>query len=74
MEISCDLSKTDSYERIRRKIDGLDIGVLVNNVGTSHMPMQFHKADEKTLEAIINCNIKTLTLLTRIVLPDMVKK
>lgn len=74
MEVICDLSQTESFERIRRKVVGIDVGILVNNVGTSHMPCQFHLADEETLEAIINCNIKTLTLLTRIVLPDMLKK
>lgn len=36
--------------------------------------MLFHQADEETLEAIINCNAKTVMLLSRMVLPEMINK
>ena len=72
--IEAELSKTDSFDKIRRIIETKDIGILVNNVATSHMPMKFHLADAETLQAIVNCNILTLTLMTKMVLPCMIKK
>jgi len=57
------------------KDKGLDIGVLVNNVGIfgPHF-MPFLELKEKTVKDMINVNIMTATLLCHAILPDMRKK
>jgi 17beta-estradiol 17-dehydrogenase / very-long-chain 3-oxoacyl-CoA reductase len=57
----------------------LDIGVLVNNVGQFYThPEFFHiyfkSDDQTTINDMINCNIISVTKMTAIVLPGMVKK
>jgi len=57
------------------KDKGLDIGVLVNNVGMfgPHF-MPFLELEEKTVKDMITVNIMTATLLCHAILPDMKKK
>ena len=53
------------------------MGVLVNNVGMSYKFPEFFDAyaqSDKTVNDIINCNIISLTKMTAIVLPCMIKK
>jgi len=55
----------------------LDIGVLVNNVGMSYKHPDFfdvYAQSDKTVNDIINCNITSLTKMTAIILPGMIKK
>lgn len=44
--VVADYSEADMYERIGKEIDGLDIGVLVNNVGMCPQPGLLHLMDE----------------------------
>ncbi|XP_066986346.1 very-long-chain 3-oxoacyl-CoA reductase-like [Macrobrachium rosenbergii] len=72
--IDVDFTKDDIYDRIEKELQDLDIGVLVNNVGMSYdHPEYFNKiADaDKVFDQLINCNVKSLTKMTRIVLPGM---
>ncbi|XP_068223698.1 very-long-chain 3-oxoacyl-CoA reductase [Palaemon carinicauda] len=72
--IDVDFTKDDIYDRIEKELKGLDIGVLVNNVGMSYdYPEYFNKVEdaEKVFDRLINCNVKSLTKMTRIVLPGM---
>ncbi|CAF3725884.1 unnamed protein product [Rotaria sp. Silwood1] len=65
------------YSTIREEIRGLDIGVLINNVGMSYeYPECFDKVDdnEKFLNNMIRCNVDSVANLTQIILPDMIKK
>ncbi|CAF1139466.1 unnamed protein product [Adineta steineri] len=65
------------YGTIRKEIQGLDIGVLINNVGMSYeYPETFDKVEnnEKFLTDMIRCNVDSVANLTQMVLPDMIKK
>ncbi|CAF1189790.1 unnamed protein product [Rotaria sordida] len=76
--ISIDFTKDNSiYSRIREEIRGIDIGVLINNVGISYeYPESFDKIEEneKCLNNMIRCNVDSVANLTQIILPDMIKK
>lgn len=65
------------YEKITKAITGLEIGVLVNNVGMGYpYPQYFLEISnpEEFTENIIRCNIKSVTNMTRIILPQMVER
>jgi 17beta-estradiol 17-dehydrogenase / very-long-chain 3-oxoacyl-CoA reductase len=65
------------YTEIRQQLQGLDIGVLINNVGVAYeYPEYFHllKDVEQFANNMIHTNIISMTKLTAIVLPDMVAK
>jgi len=65
------------YSTIRDEIRGLDIGVLINNVGMSYeYPETFDKVEnnEKFLNNMIRCNVDSVANLTQMILPDMIKK
>lgn len=70
-----DLTKPLAAQEIYNEIkqDGIDIEYLVNNAGFGGLG-KFHKRDWKQDEAMINLNVMALTSLTRIFLPDFVKK
>jgi 17beta-estradiol 17-dehydrogenase / very-long-chain 3-oxoacyl-CoA reductase len=63
------------YTRIAQGLAGLDIAVLVNNVGTSYdFPVFFTETDDKNVRDIVNINCHAVTFMTKIVLPGMVEK
>ncbi|XP_075713745.1 very-long-chain 3-oxoacyl-CoA reductase-like [Rhinoderma darwinii] len=66
------------YHRIQEELKGLEIGVLVNNVGMkiSELPCTFLDTPnlEKMLDSITNCNILSAVQMTRTVLPQMVQR
>jgi 17beta-estradiol 17-dehydrogenase / very-long-chain 3-oxoacyl-CoA reductase len=76
--IPIDFTKDNSiYSTIRQDIRGLDIGVVINNVGMSYeYPESFDKVEdnEKFLTDMIRCNVDSVANLTQMVLPDMIKK
>jgi 17beta-estradiol 17-dehydrogenase / very-long-chain 3-oxoacyl-CoA reductase len=78
MVIAADFTEQDSiYENIKKKLSDLDIGVLINNVGMSYSYPEYFDVfgqSDKILTNLINCNITSLTKMTAIVLPNMVKK
>ncbi|KAM6223646.1 very-long-chain 3-oxoacyl-CoA reductase-B-like [Rhynchocyon petersi] len=66
------------YEAIEEGLKGLEIGILVNNVG---MPfgnklgkMLNSENLAKRLSNIINCNMMSMAQMTRIILPQMVSR
>ncbi|KAL8565357.1 hypothetical protein ACOMHN_029052 [Nucella lapillus] len=74
--IVADFSQPDIYSRIAIQLAGLDIGMLVNNVGMGMDPEFFLDVPEKLemMSAMINCNVYSVTMMTAVVLPSMVAK
>ncbi|KAJ8639570.1 hypothetical protein MRB53_016264 [Persea americana] len=60
--------------RIQEGIDGLDVGILINNAGmTNTWPRFFHEADS-IMDDIVRVNLEGMCRVTRVVLPVMLKK
>lgn len=74
--IAADFSKgKEVYDKIRKELDDIPIGILVNNVGKNYKyPMYLGEVEEEELWDIMNINIGATTMMTRIVLPKMVER
>lgn len=74
--IKLDLSEgLETYNVIEKEMFGLEIGVLVNNLGMSYPHPEYfldlpHK--EKIYMSIVHCNVVVITNMCRILLPQMV--
>ncbi|KAL0431605.1 UNVERIFIED_CONTAM: Very-long-chain 3-oxoacyl-CoA reductase 1 [Sesamum radiatum] len=65
----------DGVSRIKEAIQGLDIGLLINNVGVSYPYARFlHEVDDKLLSNLIKVNVEGTTKVTQAVLPGMVER
>lgn len=65
----------EGVKKIKETIEGLDIGVLINNVGVSYPYARFfHEVDDKLLADLIKVNVKGTTKVTQAVLPGMVQR
>ena len=72
--IQFDFGETTGIERVAAELKGKDVGVLVNNVGTSHEhPEYFFELSPPTIDSIVNVNILNTLRLTREVLPSMIE-
>jgi 17beta-estradiol 17-dehydrogenase / very-long-chain 3-oxoacyl-CoA reductase len=66
------------YETIEGELDGLDIGVLVNNVGMSYpSALYFHELEstegtEELTRNMVHLNVVAITEMSRIVVQGMV--
>lgn len=73
VDFSGDIS--DGIQRIRESIEGLDVGVLINNVGISYPYARFfHEVDEELLKNLIKINVEGTTKVTQAVLPGMLQR
>jgi len=69
-----DLEDNSIYTTIREEIRGLDIGILINNVGMSYdYPEFFDKVEDsaKLVNNMIRCNIDSVAYLTQMILPGL---
>ncbi|KAI3467638.1 hypothetical protein Pfo_024301 [Paulownia fortunei] len=68
----------DVVSRVRgmkEVIKGLDIGVLINNVGVTYPgAMYFHEVDEKIWMNLVRVNVEGTSYVTKAVLPGMVAR
>merc|ERR1719343_366457 len=75
--IVCDYSNFDEATRARvaKELDGLDVGVLINNVGQSYRyPRYFHELPDSEVGAIVEMNVNSTVWMTRMVLDGMVER
>ncbi|NXY06000.1 DHB12 reductase, partial [Pteruthius melanotis] len=69
--------REDIYNGIKAGLEGLEIGVLVNNVGMSYSyPEYFIDVPEleKMIDVMVNINIVSVCKMTRLVLPGMLER
>ncbi|KAL3793563.1 hypothetical protein ACHAW5_002843 [Stephanodiscus triporus] len=75
--VVCDYSNFDerARERVARELDGLDVGVLINNVGVSYRyPMYFHELSDDEVGDIVEMNVNSTVRMTRMVIDGMVER
>ncbi|XP_008578747.1 PREDICTED: testosterone 17-beta-dehydrogenase 3 [Galeopterus variegatus] len=70
--IQADFTKDDIYEYIKEKLKGLEIGILVNNVGMlpNRLPSHFLNAPDQ-IQNLIHCNITSVVKMTQLILKHM---
>jgi 17beta-estradiol 17-dehydrogenase / very-long-chain 3-oxoacyl-CoA reductase len=72
-----DFAKNDEgdYAKLKALVDGLDVAILINNVGQSHsMPVPFVQTPKAEIHNIININCIGTLKITQIVAPGMVQR
>ncbi|KUJ10521.1 NAD(P)-binding protein [Mollisia scopiformis] len=75
--LAMDFSKNDEgdYAKLKALVDGLDVGILVNNVGQSHsIPVPFIITPKDEMRDIIAINCIATLRVTQIVAPGMVQR
>jgi len=75
--IVCDYSKFDDKAKaaVKAGLEGLDIGVLINNVGVSYRyPRFFHEITDEEVIHLTEMNVNSTVWMTRFVLPQMLEK
>ncbi|CAG0901495.1 unnamed protein product [Darwinula stevensoni] len=74
--IPADFKELNIYDGIKERLAGLDIGVLVNNVGMMNDPQPFLDVPEgeKTYQDMLLVNNLSMVQMTKMILPMMVEK
>ncbi|XP_056252849.1 hydroxysteroid (20-beta) dehydrogenase 2 isoform X1 [Seriola aureovittata] len=77
--IQADFTESNSiYPAIAKELQGLEIGILVNNVGMTYSDhfayfLEIPDAEQKITQ-VINCNMLSVPQMTRLVLPGMIER
>lgn len=61
------------FTKIFKELEGLNISILVNNVGISNMG-HFHEISDKRIINEINVNIIPMTMMSHYMIPHMLKR
>ncbi|XP_033827995.1 17-beta-hydroxysteroid dehydrogenase type 3 [Periophthalmus magnuspinnatus] len=73
-----DFTKDNAINSIEDELKGMNIGVLVNNVAmlVSTLPEKFLASPnlDQMITKIINCNVKTMAKMCKVILPGMVDR
>ncbi|TMW54889.1 hypothetical protein DOY81_000122 [Sarcophaga bullata] len=74
--IAVDFSKgREVYKHIEQELAGIPVGILVNNVGKMYdYPDELENISEDILWDLININIGAVTLMSRMLIPQMKKQ
>ncbi|KAJ0977326.1 hypothetical protein J5N97_012800 [Dioscorea zingiberensis] len=65
----------EGIKRLQKGIDGLDVGILVNNAGISYPYAKYlHEVDEELVKNLIKVNVEAVTRVTKAVLPGMLER
>ncbi|XP_062552965.1 very-long-chain 3-oxoacyl-CoA reductase-like [Armigeres subalbatus] len=60
------------YARIRKELEGLDVGVLVNNVGVIHKhPITVEEITQSEMDQVFTVNMLSTVMMVQMVLPGM---
>lgn len=64
------------YDKLRRELSQLEIGMLVNNVGMAiNFAQPFAQLEpEESIPNIVNCNVMSMVRMCYLVLPQMVER
>uniref|UniRef100_A0A9J8CRW5 Hydroxysteroid (20-beta) dehydrogenase 2 n=1 Tax=Cyprinus carpio carpio TaxID=630221 RepID=A0A9J8CRW5_CYPCA len=66
------------YSAIAQQLEGLQIGILVNNVGMNYIGVLANFLDvpdpDQRITQVINCNTLSVTQMSRLVLPGMLER
>ncbi|EDL16224.1 17-beta-hydroxysteroid dehydrogenase type 3 [Mus musculus] len=70
--VQADFTREDIYDHIKEHLEGLEIGILVNNVGMlpSFFPSHFLSTSGES-QNLIHCNITSVVKMTQLVLKHM---
>ncbi|XP_036676004.3 hydroxysteroid dehydrogenase-like protein 1 [Drosophila suzukii] len=60
------------YEHIEKELMGIEVSILVNNVGMIHEPETLDRVSEDLLWDLLTVNMASVTMLTRKILPQMI--
>jgi 17beta-estradiol 17-dehydrogenase / very-long-chain 3-oxoacyl-CoA reductase len=75
--VVCDYSKFDktAQEKVAKAVSGLEVGVLINNVGVSYRyPMYFMELTDQEVQDLLMMNIDSTVWMSRMVLPGMLER
>ncbi|KAL3810741.1 hypothetical protein ACHAXA_003351 [Cyclostephanos tholiformis] len=75
--IVCDYSNFDgaARRRVMEGLDGLDIGILINNVGVSYRyPMYYHELSDTEVGDIVGMNVNSTVHMTKMIIDGMASR
>lgn len=75
--IAADFTEGQSiYPKIRKELEGLEVGVLINNVGMAIGFAMLYSdiKEEKEIHDIINCNVMSMARMCHLILPQMIQR
>lgn len=69
--LSCDVSSSDSVERLRRELACGPVDILVNNAGIVSRALRTHEIDEDEWDRVLDVNLKGTFLCSKAIIPIM---